>query len=76
MIEELVKIIIGMSIATAILMGVLWVTIPGKKWWAEFLDGLIERCEMWNSVPQGPSRTLWCLDNCSSLDYRVRHWCE
>ena len=31
MIEELVKIIIGMSIATAILMGGLWVTIPGKK---------------------------------------------
>ena len=31
MLEELVWIIVSMVIATAILMGVLWVTIPGKK---------------------------------------------
>ena len=31
MLQELVWIVISMSIAAAILMGVLWVTIPGKK---------------------------------------------
>ena len=36
MLEELMWITISMVIATAILMGVLWVTIPGKKSEGEF----------------------------------------
>ena len=31
MLQELMWITVSMVIATAILMGVLWVTIPGKK---------------------------------------------